>query len=373
MTLPPGRRPIEVTGIDKKTSPELWKAAGELNAWIDYLSHPESNSGPRLYRPVHPGDQSPTGSKYVDLSVPSGPTDMDNDPSYTVMSVLDGYAADPAELFKAAQAVSGVDEGVVTKGYSNFLQGCFTYPEDQIPELSGKSPSGGTGASAPAPTAPPRGQNCYPELSQIRGDWANIRNGWVSTENNDAQAYEDDFIRFQVYLESSFLKLGEYLVKYVEIHRKAGKDIATLMDHLTQQFAQYQPRSEGFTLDLKSFLITGIVELVCAVLTDGVSLAFQAKSLGAAGAQMVGDGAKTLHPTDTPLQSAYFITEVVKQYLDAVNKIEQDVSAALARLKADLNNTMGELRNDRAYVSKITQKSSDQAPQFHDYSQGWRV
>src|SRR5262245_13667849 len=50
MGLPPGRDAVSVPGFDSSVNPKLTKAAGEVAAWVDYLLHPKSNNGPRVYR-----------------------------------------------------------------------------------------------------------------------------------------------------------------------------------------------------------------------------------------------------------------------------------------------------------------------------------
>ena len=120
MTLPPGRQPIPAAGINAATDPELAKSAAELNAWVDYLSHPETNNGPRIYRPVKATNVH--GQTLVDIPV-GHPYDMENDPDYRVVSALDGFATVPDELFRAAQGVSGVDEAMINEAYAALTQG----------------------------------------------------------------------------------------------------------------------------------------------------------------------------------------------------------------------------------------------------------
>ena len=137
MTLPPGRRPIPVDGISATTDPELARSAAELNAWVDYLSHPETNNGPRIYRPVTATNTD--GQTLVDMPA-AQPLDLENDPHYRVVSALDGFAVVSDELFRAAQGVSGVDEAKINEAYTALTQGCFTFPP----------PAGHTVAPAPA-------------------------------------------------------------------------------------------------------------------------------------------------------------------------------------------------------------------------------
>ena len=63
-----------------------------------------------------------------------------------------------------------------------------------------------------------------------------MRHDWTGWEFLDSQLYEDDVIRFQVYLENGFLRVAEALVKYRAIHLQAGRDIAKQMDGVTERF-----------------------------------------------------------------------------------------------------------------------------------------
>jgi hypothetical protein len=363
MTLPPGRQPASAPGINAATDPELAKSAAELNAWVDYLSHPETNNGPRIYRPVTAKDVY--GRTLVDM--PSAkPLDIENDPAYRLVSALDGFAVVSDELFRAAQGVSGVNEATINEAYSAFTQGCFTFP-----------PGPGHSA-APAPTdrgpgsGPVRDPGMYTELSQVRTDWLAMRHDWTAWEFQDAQLFEDDLIRFQVYLENGFLRVAEALVKYRAIHQQAGKDIAKQMDGLTERFSKYQ-QSADFSIDLRSLILTGIVEIGCAILTDGLSAAFKVKSLGEAAIQVIGDGGKTASYEDHQIGDNPLIFDTVKQYVAAVNQIESDAARAINDLWMDLHTRLGELENGRRYTNLNTGVSSNSAPQFMDYAKNWRV
>ncbi len=363
MTLPPGRQPMPAPGVNAATNPELAKSAAELNAWVDYLSHPETNNGPRIYRPVVAKNIS--GQTLVDMPF-AHPVDLENDPNYRLVSALDGFAMVSDELFRAAQGVSGVNEATIDEAYAALTQGCFTFP-----------PPAGHSA-APAPTdrgqgsGPVRDSGMYAELSQVRTDWMAMRHGWVGWEFVDSQLFEDDLIRFQVYLENGFLRVAEALVKYCAIHQQAGKDIAKQMDGVTERFTSYQ-QSADFSIDLKSLILTGIVEIGCAILTDGLSAAFEVKSLGAAAVQVLGDGGKTAKYEDHQIGDNAFIFDTVKQYVAAVNQIESAAARAINDLWLDLNSRLGELENGRRYTNLNTAVSSNSAPQFMDYAKNWRV
>jgi hypothetical protein len=174
----------------------------------------------------------------------------------------------------------------------------------------------------------------------------------------------------ELYLENGFLRVAESLVKYRAIHQQAGKDIAKQMDGVTERFSKYQ-QSGDFSIDLKSLILTGIVEMGCAVLTGGLSAAFKVKSVGEAAIQMIGDGGKTYKENridDNPL-----IFDTVKQYVAAVNQIESDAARAISDLWLDLHTRLAELENGRRYTNLNTKVSSDSAPQFMDYAKNWRI
>jgi hypothetical protein len=212
----------------------------------------------------------------------------------------------------------------------------------------------------------------YAELSQVRTDWAAMRHDWVSWEFQDGQLFEDDLIRFQVYLENGFLRVAEALVKYRAIHQQAGKDIAKQMDGLTERLEKYQQSAE-LSIDLRSVILTGIVEIACAVLTDGASTAFKVKSLGEAAIQVIGEGGKSAKYEDHQIGDNPLIFDTVKQYVAAVNQIESDAARAIGDLWLDLNSRLGELETGRRYTNKRTDVSSNSAPQFMDYAKNWRV
>jgi hypothetical protein len=367
MVLPPGRQPIPWPGINATTDPILAKAAAELNAWVDYLAHPETNGGPRIYRPVPGRELTPDMGTRHDIPSPRA-VDTEADPHYHVVSALEGYATDPSELFKAAEAISGVSEAVINEAYAALTQGCFTFPPaDDSPS----APPPGQG-----PPIPDRDGDLYDELSQIRVDWVTMRLSIISTEGIQAQAFENALIRFQVYVENGYLRVAEHLVKYRAIFQKAGEDMAKLMDALTQRFATYG-QGKGFEIDLRSFLLTGLVEVACAVITGGLSAAFQVRTIGEVVTQVVGDAGKTAkekgQEPNNPIDDHPLIVDTVKQYLEAVAKIERDTALAISDLSLHLHTKLVELEHRRLYQNKLTQANSDMAPQFLDYAQGWRA
>jgi hypothetical protein len=369
MVLPPGRQPIPWPGINATTDPVLAKATAELNAWVDYLSHPKTNGGPRIYRPVSGRELTPDMGTRHDIPSPRA-VDTEADPNYHVVSALEGYAADPSELFKAAEAVSGVSEAAINEAYAALTQGCFTFPPPATQSPSAAPPS--TSSSG----APVRDEGMYGELAQVRVDWLNMRRSIISVEGNHAQLFENDLIRFQISVENGYLRVAEHLVKYRAIFQQAGEDMAKVMDALTQRFASYG-QGKGIDIDLRSFLLTGLVEVACAVITGGLSTVFKVKTIAEVATQMVGDAGKTAkdsgQETNNPIDDHPLIVDTVKQYLDAMAKIERDTAAAISDLSLHLHTKLAELEQHRRYQNILTNVSSNMAPQFLDYAKGWRA
>ncbi|TDP95061.1 hypothetical protein [Labedaea rhizosphaerae] len=368
MTLPPGRGPIPVPGINADTDPELAKAAGELNAWVDYLSNPQTNNGPRIYRPTV--EKNISGQTLIDVPVFS-PDNREGDPDYRAVSALDGFATMPDQFFIFAKAIAGINEATISQGYDMLTKGCFTFPPP-ADHVDTQPPPNATAEK------PVRDGDLYDELGQIRIDWLSMRYGWTATEHLDAQLFEDDLIRFQVYVENGFLRIAETLVKYRMIYKKASEAMAKQMDGLTKRFADYG-KDDGAPINWTSIIITGIVELVCAVLTDGVSAVVQASTLAAAGAQMVGEGAKGATSAEKPKEEENpigkhaFLKDTVIDYMKNMTKLEQDTAKAINDLGMNLHTRVSQLEQARRYTNKSTNASSDMAPQFMDYAKNWRV
>jgi hypothetical protein len=366
-------RPVASRSRGPASTPPLTqsspKAAAELNAWVDYLAHPETNGGPRIYRPVPGRELTPDMGTRHDIPSPRA-VDTEADPNYHVVSALEGYATDPSELFKAAEAVSGVSEAAINEAYAALTQGCFTFPPSATDSPS--APPSGEG-----PAIPVRDGELYGELSQIRVDWMAMRHSMNSPEFIYAQVFEDDFIRFQVYVENGYLRVAEHLVKYRAIFQQAGADMAKVMDGLTQRFATYG-QGKGLEIDLRSFLLTGLVEVACAVITGGLSTVFKVKTIAEVATQMVGDAGKTAkdngQETNNPIDDHPLIIDTVKQYLDVMAKIERDTASAISDLSLHLHTKVVELEQRRRFQNDLTSVNSDMAPQFLDYTKrGWRV
>ncbi|HEV8555654.1 MAG TPA: hypothetical protein VGR06_04555 [Actinophytocola sp.] len=359
MGLPPGRGPIPVSGIDASNDPELAKAAGELNAWIDYLLHPELNDGPRIYRYVHP--KYPDEPEMGELPY-RNPWLDDRPQEYETRSVLENYAADIGAFFRPAQAVSGISESLIERTYSQLSQGCFTWNKQE----SNDAPAGGDQRRVL--------DVHYPELHPARNNWMQMRKSWISRQDNAAHEFEGDFIKFQVFTENCFYVVAEHLVRYRAIFKKAGEDIARLMFGLTDKFATFNPFPEGggVGFNFLSIVVTGLVAAATAVITEGTGVT-AGVLLGSAVADMLGEAVKTANSTGPDstqyqLESREHLRDVAKQYLDAVEKIESDVSWAINQLFASLRVEVDKLRTERMYEAVPgTGTNATSVPRYRDY------
>jgi hypothetical protein len=260
VALPPGYsegKPVD--GINATTDPELARAAGELNAWLDYLFHPERHDGPRIYR-GHGVDRS--GHTIEDSEMPRRAENLDDDRQYTTVSILDGYLADPGVFFRAAQAVSGIDHSVIEATYQKLAKGCLTWANENR-----KAASAGGDAGQPV-----NGDEVdYKELHPARINWLEMRNGWFGRQRLAAHEYENDFIPFQVYTENCVYAVAEHVVRYRAIFKKATEDIAKLMSMLTEVFAghNWYGGGGGIKLDWWSIVITGLATAATSVVGGG--------------------------------------------------------------------------------------------------------
>lgn len=355
MPLPPGRDPISVSGINSTTDPELAKAAGELAAWIEYLLHPESNDGPRIYR-----TRSTDPDEDTDAEMPRRMENLDEQTGqYETVSVIDGYAGDPGVFFRPAQAVSGVNESTINDTYIKLTEGCFTWSDN--------------GRNAPPDevvTAPPGTTPWYPKLHPVRSDWMQMRLGWVAPEAHSAHEYEGDFIRFQVYTENCFYVVALHMAKYRAIFKKAGEDIAALMNALTEMFARPHPYGgDKVNFDILSIVVTGLVAATAMVISGGVSAGVLLRVVAV---EVIGEAVKTASSegveTRLLLENHYHLRDVAKQYLDGVNKIELDTAEAIRQLYENLRIEVDALRDARRYQVKPTDSGTSMwVPHFRDY------
>lgn len=329
MVLPPGRSALSVPGISPTFEPKLYDAAGELNAWLNYLLDPTSNDGPRIYR-----QRGVTGRSPSDLEMPARVDNLDAQPKiYDTVSVLDAYKGDPDVFFRPAQGVAGLIEPTIEATYNKVATGCLTWTEQ------GKAPYDG-----------PVTDVDYPEIHPARFDWLTMRQsaGWQGKENTAASEYEGDFIRFQVLTENCVYEVAKHLVRYRAIFMKAGEDIAELMTALTEKFAN--PPNEGAgggtNFDLKSILITGIATALTTVLGGGVT---QTIVLASAAVDALGEAAKTAQTTSREVHVHPYFYDTAKQYIDGVNRIERETADAVRDLADNMRREIDRLRDERRY------------------------
>lgn len=347
MVLPPGRAPIAVPGISPTNEPELYEAAGELNAWIEYLLAPATNDGPRIYRPRGVTERTPS-----DLEMPSRTYSLDDKSNiYDTVSVLDAYASDPGVFFRAAQAVGGVRESTIEATYGKLATGCLTWSKEGVkvaPQESGIP----EGQKQDVPRSEPVTDIDYAELHPARINWMTMRMnaGWFAPEHLAAGDYEGAFIKFQVLTENCVYEIAKHLVRYRAIFMKACEDIAKLMTALTEKFAN--PPNEGVgggvDFDLGSILITGIASAAATVL-GGAGLT-HAVVLASAAVDTLAEAAKTARPTTRRVHVHPFFHDTAKQYIDGVNRIEREVAEAVRDLYDSMRTEVDKLRDKRRYL-----------------------
>jgi hypothetical protein len=338
MVLPPGRSGIPVSGIDDSSDPELARAAGELNAWIDYLLHPETNDGPRIYR-----DKVPRLGKVEreEMELPRR-QGFAHPEMLETLSVLRDYASDTDAFFRPARAVSGVNEQNMEQTYDKLCQGFFTW-DNKGPRSAGENRAKDSIVAQ------------YQEMNVARDNWMQMRNGsgWIAPENQVAHEFENDFINFQLYTENCFYVIAEHLVRYRAIFEKSSQDIKDLMFGLTDKFAAFDPfgGGGGLSFDFVSIVVTGIVAATTTVITGGAAAGIGVVALATA-VEAVGEAAKTAESSgknEFRLESPKHLRDVARQYLDAVNKIEQDAAAAIHRLVESLRTEVVKLRTGRIF------------------------
>ncbi|RSM64477.1 hypothetical protein DMH04_51305 [Kibdelosporangium aridum] len=358
MSLPPGRGPIPVAGIAPDVDPELAKAAAELNSRVQYLLSPGSHDGPRIYRATGVDD---SGNVPPDAEMPQRMPNLDADPLFHTVSVIDGFASDPGALFRSAEAVAGIQEPVIDSAYQKLVTGYFTWQNETY---------GGTpGRNRPVGSVP---HAKYNEECTARGDWAEMKEGWFGPARTNAYLYERDFINYQVYTENLGYIIAENIVRYRAIFQQARADITALMNALTKIFAEHDwyGRGGGLTIDFASVVVSGIATAVTTVLTGGGGAVVAAVTL----VDVVGEAIKTAkaEPGNTItvlLQDREYLRDTVKQYLDAVTKVEREAAEAISRLAEALPAKVDEMRVHRDHPTDrgATTQSGRSLPHYRDY------
>lgn len=350
MVLPPGRESSPVPDINGDTDPELKRAAGELNAWIEYLLHPESNDGPRIYRYRHPANPGETELARRNEYQDSRPEE------YETVSVLERYAGDTRAFFRPAQAVSGISHPVIEQTYAKLTKGFFTWE--------------GIGPDGPGTPGDKQIAARHQELNKARGNWQQMRtgSGWIGREAHSAHEFEGDFIEFQLYTENCCYEVALHLARYRAIFKTATEDIKNLMFGLTDKFATFDPRPSGagVSFDILSIVVTGLVAATTTVITGGAGTAMATVALVTA-VEALGEAAKTAK-ADYHLRSPQHLRDVAQEYLDAVNKIERDVTEAVKALYASLQHELKKLRDARTYEAvPNTGETATSVPRYPHY------
>ncbi|ONI79741.1 hypothetical protein ALI144C_23600 [Actinosynnema sp. ALI-1.44] len=348
---------MAVAGIDPAVDPELATAAAELNSWIQYLLSPNGHDGPRIYRAVGVDD---SGSVPQDAEMPQRMPNLDSDPQYRTVSVIDGYAADPGALLRPAEAVAGIQQALVDATYSKLVAGCFTW-------RTGDHTSAGTKPDTGEPVSNVKYNERYP----VRQDWAEMRDGWHGSARFAAYRYEREFIPYQVYTENCSYVIAEHLVRYRAIFQKASSDIAALMNALTKTFAQHNwYGGGGITIDIASVVVTALVAAATTVLSGGGAGLTSAVVL----TEAVGEAIKTAESkqenrTTSLIEDRDYLRDSVKQYLDAVNRIEQETAEAIIGLAQSLPAAMDRIRTEREYRTGPGESGPVQrsVPQYRDF------
>ncbi len=369
MALPPGRDAKPVPTIDADLNPRMAKAAGELNAWLDYLLHPETHDGPRIYRPLHPE----TAPDKTDFESPHRmpPADRDapyEDPrEYRTVSVFEEFAGDTAQFFTAAEAVCGIDTTVIEPVFIKLTEGCLTWHregERNMPEAEATDTS-----KDQVPSTPPDDVT-YKELTNTRVNWVGMRKSWVAIEDVYANEYEADFLDYQLITENCLYTVAEHIVRYRAILHKAGEDIATLMEAMTALCAKPAPEGQG-SFNMFSVVVTGLVAVTTTVITAGAGGVTAAALLGAAAVEMVGEGLKTAEQKgarkELVLDNAYYLRDVAKQYLREVEQIEREAAAAIQDLYQSLQRELARLREARRHDLMPYTGVTDAVPVLADY------
>ncbi len=364
MALPPGCGPIPVDGISPEINPRMARAAGESNAWIDYLLHPESHDGPRIYRP-RPGT---SGQEFesvlrIPLSMPDVP--YENPDKYETVSVLEEFAGDTARFFRSAQAVCGIRTAIIEPVFIKLVDGFLTWSRDGEPPTPAAEANDPGKRQEPAPAPDMK----YRDVTDTRINWVNMRKSWVAPEDLWAHAYERDFLNYQMRTENCLYAVAEHLIRYRAILDKAGDDILALMEALTELCPRPAPNPAG-SPDLMSIVVTGIVAVATTVITGGASAPTAAVLFGAAVTEMVGEAVKTAGggaKKELVLDDADFLRDVAKDYLRSVEQIEREVADALAELRDSLGRRLDQIRQSREYRPYDEGEITGGVPFFDDY------
>lgn len=324
MSLPPGYSAMPVAGIDATNDPELAKAAAEVNAWVQYLLHPETHDGPRMIvNPGAYGEDGYNGRLVEDVIAESpnadDPTELDGNSAGEVRPILDEHKGDPGVFFRVAKAISGVKASTMEPAYNALARGTLTWSGDRQP------PEGHLPASDALR---------YAELHPARGDWREMRKTWDCQESWAADEYENDFIGYQVRIENAMHLVAEYLAKYRAAFAQASKDLAQLMTRFTEICGAHDftgpPAGSTKDVDWSTVAISSVVGAAVTVLTGGTAAAVGIALIGDVVVATLTAAEKGGQQTPRKLADSHFLCDVANDFLEEADRIERELAEAIS-------------------------------------------
>ncbi|WP_018680260.1 hypothetical protein [Actinokineospora enzanensis] len=336
--------------MDSRTDPELSTAVAELSSWLNYLLDPTTNDGPRIYRSTQTMREAPNPATIEDERAHRDPY-LDQNREFETVSAIEDYRDRPADLFLSAEAVTGIDDATLDATYAKLAKGCFTYASSRPPSVE-----------------VPYERVTYPEMNSARNDWSEMRKQWNDPRDPfAAYAFENDFIRYQIYTENCCFVVAECLGKYRAIFRKAAEDITALTRGLTESFLNHRPDAStggGFAFNFTSILLMGIGSVAATVVTQGMSMVVFATLV----ADVIKQASVEGNRIPLNLDHHVHLRDVVRQYSDAVKKIEQDATDAVRQLIDDMRHRLQELRDGREYRQVVgTTEFTRIVPHYRNY------
>jgi hypothetical protein len=198
-----------------------------------------------------------------------------------------------------------------------------------------------------------------------------MRHGWVAVEAASAHAYEEDFLRYQVYTENACYIVAEHLARYRAILHKAGEDILELVQAMVEMCPKPAPPGQG-GFNLMSIVVTGIVAAAATVISAGSGGVTAPMLIGVVVTELIGEAVKTAEhkggEQKLVLDTHEYLRDTARQYLDAVEKIERDTAEAINGLRDSLRRELDRLRDDRSYeIVPLSGNMSDAVPEIANY------
>lgn len=317
--------------------------------------------GPQLQRRARIyADRSPSATGETDSEFSKRVEPLDSDAQYQAESVLRDLAGDLGQFFRSAQAVAGVKESALEATYLKLTEGCFTYTDKNR-----KADTDGAGNGEPVTDVK------YPELHPARMNWMQMRKSWYGKEDTGAHEYENDYIAYSVYTENLLYIVALNLARYRAIFKKAGEDIAKLMNALMERFGRkdvFDDGSSPATFDWKSIAVTGIVAAVGTVITGGAAAPVM---MGLVATEVIGEAVKTTQDgrqKHLELGNADALADIARKYVSEARKIEDEVAQAITELYSQMRNELDDMREKRKYQAKPTDSATTMwVPHYKDY------